>query len=87
MLAFGAYLYEFRNMTQSMFSLLRMILGDFDFESMRVVNPTLGPIIFSIFIVLVSRSYCIVENEMLIKEANMGIDWGNMGIDRTCEQL
>ena len=24
---------------------------------------------------------------MLIKEANMGIDWGNMGIDRTCEQL
>ena len=35
----------------------------------------------------------IVENTMLIKEANMGIDrgnmgidQGNMGIDRTCEQ-
>ena len=31
--------------------------------------------------------YSIVENEMLIKEANMGIDRANMGIDRTCEQL
>ena len=34
-----------------------------------------------------SYYFIFVENQMLIKEANMGIDRGNMGIDRTCEQL
>jgi polycystin 2 len=51
-LTFGSNLFEFRNMTQSIYSLARMVLGDFDFESMRLVNPVLGPFLFGCFIVL-----------------------------------
>ena len=53
MLIFGGRIFAFRNLTQSLFSLLRMLLGDFDFEALRLAQPVLGPIMFTVFILVV----------------------------------
>lgn len=52
MLAFGSHMYAFRNVTQSMYSLIRYLLGDFDAEELLAVNPFLAPILFGLFMVL-----------------------------------
>lgn len=52
MLLFGRELYGFRNLTQSFYSLTRGLLGDFDFEALRIAQPVLGPLVFSLFIML-----------------------------------
>jgi len=49
-LAFGTVLYGYRNLTQSLFTLTRALLGDFAFEDLRVANPLLGPLMFFLFI-------------------------------------
>merc|ERR1719502_1041484 len=52
-MAFGMDLADFKGGVTSIFTLMRMILGDFDFEALRANNKYLGPLLFLTFIVLV----------------------------------
>uniref|UniRef100_A0A7S3DBJ1 Polycystin cation channel PKD1/PKD2 domain-containing protein n=1 Tax=Palpitomonas bilix TaxID=652834 RepID=A0A7S3DBJ1_9EUKA len=44
--SFSLYLAEFRTIPQTIFTLFRVLLGDFDFENMYKANKILGPLLF-----------------------------------------
>ncbi|XP_066248663.1 polycystin-2-like protein 1 [Euwallacea similis] len=52
-LVFGNQVESFRSFGQSMFTLLRTILGDFDYETIQKANSIVAPIYFLTYIVLV----------------------------------
>ena len=52
MLVFQQDLYSFRTITQSMFTLMRALLGDFDYDAMWTSSPTMAPILFITFVFL-----------------------------------
>jgi hypothetical protein len=49
---FNGRLENFRTVTQSLFSLLRSLLGDFDFEELQEANRYMGTLLFILFEVL-----------------------------------
>ena len=51
--AFGAVLYDFSTLPQSMWTLILIILGEFDFESLQQANQALGPLLFITFVLFV----------------------------------
>lgn len=53
MLVFGVQLYEYRNLSATFFSLMRMSLGETDFEALYRASPVIGTILFSVFVCLV----------------------------------
>jgi hypothetical protein len=53
MLIFHTHLLEFRSLTDSFFMLLRMLMGQFDFDGMLRANRIFAPLLFSIFILVV----------------------------------
>ena len=61
---FGSSVQGYRSIVESIFTLLRIILGDFDFPGMRAAQPALGPfyfftyVIFIFFILLVRLLHC-----------------------------
>lgn len=48
-LTYGSYIYEFSTLTQTTFTLFRLMLGDWDFASMQKYNSVLGPVYFVLF--------------------------------------
>ena len=52
-MAFGTHLYSFRSVTESILGLLRMAVGDFDYNDLQSSQPVLGPIMFWVYIFLV----------------------------------
>ncbi|XP_039950258.1 polycystic kidney disease 2-like 2 protein [Bactrocera tryoni] len=53
LLLFGNVHYDFRNFKESLLTMIRMILGDFDYEGIEEANRVLGPIYFLTYIILV----------------------------------
>lgn len=59
-LLFGVQVYDFRSFKDSVFTLFRMILGDFNFKAIESASTYLGPsfflsyIFFVFFVLLVS---------------------------------
>ena len=53
-MSFGMEEYRYRNFLQSLFSLLRMAVGEFDYDALAETQPSLGPLLFWLFIVLVN---------------------------------
>jgi hypothetical protein len=51
-MVFGLHIRNYRTIGESMYTLLRSLLGDFDFESMQVTHSVMGPAFFIIFVVL-----------------------------------
>jgi hypothetical protein len=51
-MVFGTHLRSYRTIGQSVFTLLRSLLGDFDFEEMQYVHPIMGPLFFVLFVSL-----------------------------------
>jgi len=51
-MVFGGRLENFRTIGQSMFSLLRSLLGDFDFVQLQEAHGHMGPTLFILFVVL-----------------------------------
>jgi hypothetical protein len=49
---FNGRLESFRTVGQTMFSLLRSLLGDFDFDELQQAHGYMGPLLFIIFVVL-----------------------------------
>jgi hypothetical protein len=61
-MAFGMDVGEFQDFTNSFFTLFLIILGDFDFDELRLANDLLGPALFISYIVIV---YLILFNMFL----------------------
>ncbi|XP_054085331.1 polycystic kidney disease 2-like 2 protein isoform X2 [Zeugodacus cucurbitae] len=53
LLLFGNVHHDFRNFKESLLTMIRMILGDFDYEGIEAANRVLGPIFFLTYILLV----------------------------------
>ncbi|KNC54914.1 polycystic kidney disease 2 [Thecamonas trahens ATCC 50062] len=52
-LAFGSDVEDFRSFIDTFYTLLRLLLGDFDFETMQYSNRVFGPLYFLFFMVVV----------------------------------
>merc|ERR1712070_1188637 len=50
---FGSVIYEYSSFDKSLVALFLMLLGDFDYETLRRVQPTFGPLFFVLYLVLV----------------------------------
>eukprot|EP00937_MAST-01D_sp_MAST-1D-sp2_P006573 g6573.t1 len=51
-MVFGAKIEEFRTIGDTMFSLIRSLLGDFDFVALERADGTMGPVLFIVFVML-----------------------------------
>jgi hypothetical protein len=49
-LVFGANIPHYRTSGQSAYTLIRAILGDFDFDSLQTAHPVMGPLFFISFV-------------------------------------
>jgi hypothetical protein len=49
-MVYGYRLYQYQTMEKSFFSLLKSLLGDFDFDELRDANPYVGPALFIVFV-------------------------------------
>ena len=75
-LSFGLDLLEYRTFSTSVFALLRMAVGDFDYVALEQSHNLLGPTLFwmyiflvffilmSVFIALISEAYEMAKNEL-----------------------
>lgn len=66
-LLFGTQIKGFSNFSNAVFTLLRLILGDFDFEELEQANRVLGPIyflsyVFFVFFVLLNMFLAIIND-------------------------
>ena len=66
-LLFGIQVYDFRTFMDSVFTLFRMILGDFNFKAIESASIVLGPIyfltyIFFVFFVLLNMFLAIIND-------------------------
>lgn len=66
-LLFGTQMQGFSSFVNAVFTLLRLILGDFDFEEMEAANRVLGPIyflsyVFFVFFVLLNMFLAIIND-------------------------
>ena len=52
-LLLGKQVKDYANLTDSVFSLLRVILGDFDWDGMVAAEPLLGPMYFVCYVLVV----------------------------------
>ncbi|CAH8648471.1 unnamed protein product [Dicrocoelium dendriticum] len=52
-LAFGTQVHDFRKFTTAVYTLFRIILGDFDFGALERANSTFGPIYFIVYVFFV----------------------------------
>jgi hypothetical protein len=49
-MVYGYRLYQYQTMEKSFFTLLKSLLGDFNFDELRDANPYVGPVLFVTFI-------------------------------------
>ena len=75
-LLFGETLSDYKSFTTTLFSLFRILLGDFDFVDLRAQFPVLGPMYFmsfvfigffillNMFMAIINMSYTKVKEEM-----------------------
>jgi len=66
-LIFGTQVYDFSSFNNSIFTLFRIILGDFDFHSLEEANRILGPLyfilyVFFVFFVLLNMFLAIIND-------------------------
>jgi hypothetical protein len=52
-MAFGMDMYDYRSFSASVISLLRMAVGDFDYDELSASQQMLGPVMFWLYIILV----------------------------------
>ncbi|KAF5406231.1 Polycystin 2 like 1 transient receptor potential cation channel [Paragonimus heterotremus] len=84
-LAFGTQVNDFRKFMTSVYTLFRIILGDFDFNSLERANSTLGPIYFivyvffvffvliNMFIAIINETYVGVKSDLQTQESEFEV--------------
>ncbi|XP_054164324.1 polycystic kidney disease 2-like 1 protein [Oppia nitens] len=78
-LLFGTQVKDYSSFGKSVFTLLRLILGDFDFQALEAANRVLGPIfflsyIFFVFFVLMNMFLAIINDTYAEVKAEIGND-------------
>ena len=75
-LLFGPKLYDFSKMSYSAYTLMRTMLGDFDFPAFQAAHPVIGPVFFifyifvvffillNMFLAIINDTYSEVKSEM-----------------------
>ncbi|KAJ1481293.1 hypothetical protein T484DRAFT_1808146, partial [Baffinella frigidus] len=48
-ISFGTDIEEYKTLLDAVFGLFKTLLGDFDFEAIKLINPYLGPLLFITF--------------------------------------
>ncbi len=81
-LLFGIQVYDFRSFTDSVFTLFRMILGDFNFKAIESASTFLGPVYFlcyiffvffvllNMFLAIINDTYADVKTEVKSRKAD-----------------
>ncbi|CAF0936274.1 unnamed protein product [Adineta steineri] len=76
---FGRYLNEWRSFSESIFTLFRMIIGDFDFYAMLDINEILGPlflfsyiyfvyfVLLNMFLAIINETYSRIESDKTLQ--------------------
>lgn len=82
-LVFGTQVHDFSTFERSIYTLFRIILGDFDFESLEAANRLLGPIFFltyvffvffvllNMFIAIINDSYGEIKAELASQKSDI----------------
>ncbi|KAL0214585.1 hypothetical protein P9112_006769 [Eukaryota sp. TZLM1-RC] len=70
-LAFGIDVYEYRSMKHSFLSLFRMVVGDFDYDSIFLANRAIGPFfiisfMFLVFFILLNMFLAIINDTFTV---------------------
>ncbi|CAG2101885.1 unnamed protein product [Medioppia subpectinata] len=78
-LLFGTQVKDYSSFGKAVFTLLRLILGDFDFQALEAANRVLGPIfflsyIFFVFFVLMNMFLAIINDTYAEVKAEIGVD-------------
>ncbi|CAF0799781.1 unnamed protein product [Brachionus calyciflorus] len=97
---FGETLADYQNFFKTLFTLFRIILGDFDFQSLRANFPYLGPIYFmsfvfigffillNMFMAIINQSYTEVKEEMAAQQPEFMLsDYLKLNYSRVVEKL
>ena len=84
-LLFGTMVTDFASFDESIFTLLRTILGDFDFHAIQKADRLLGPVFFvsyvlfvffilmNIFLAIINDTYSLVKTEIAVQKNDVEI--------------
>lgn len=99
-LVFGQTVYNFSAFPESLFTLFRIILGDFDFHELEQANYILGPIFFityvflvffvllNMFLAIINDTYSVVKEELSMKESEFQLsDYIKKGYNKVLKKL
>ncbi|RNA09297.1 polycystic kidney disease 2-like 1 [Brachionus plicatilis] len=97
---FSEFLSDYQNFFKTLFTLFRIILGDFDFKTLRANSPILGPIYFisfvflgffillNMFMAIINQSYTEVKEEMAEQQPEFMLsDYLKLNYSRVVEKL
>jgi len=99
-LVFGTQVKDFSTFQESIFTLFRIILGDFDFHELEAANRILGPIFFmtyvffvffvllNMFLAIINDTYSEVKAEISMQKSEFEIsDYIKRGYNKVLEKL
>lgn len=99
-LVFGTQIADFSTFSESIFTLFRIILGDFDFHALEEANRVLGPIFFityvffvffvllNMFLAIINDTYSEVKAEISAQKSEFEIsDYIKRGYNKVLEKL
>lgn len=99
-LIFGTIVGDFYTPSQSMYTLFRIILGDFNFHALERANYILGPLYFisyvilvffillNMFLAIINDTYSEVKADMALQESDFEIaDYIKKGYDKVLRKL
>ena len=99
-LVFGQTIYNFSTFPESLFTLFRIILGDFDFHELEKADYVLGPIYFityvflvffvllNMFLAIINDTYSVVKEELAMKENDFQLtDYIKKGYKKVLQKL
>lgn len=99
-LIFGSVVTDFSTFRESLFTLFRIILGDFDFHALERANRVLGPtyfisyvvlvffVLLNMFLAIINDTYSEVKADMALQESDFEIsDYIKKGYDKVLRKL
>ncbi|RNA43788.1 polycystic kidney disease 2-like 1 [Brachionus plicatilis] len=99
-LIFGTQVQDFSTFSYAIFTLFRIILGDFDFESLEAANRVLGPIFFltyvffvffvllNMFIAIINDTYGEIKSEIANQKSDIELgSFFKLGYNRVLDKL
>jgi len=99
-LVFGTVVFDFYSLTESIYTLFRIILGDFNFHDLEKAHRQLGPIYFityvflvffvliNMFLAIINDTYSEVKADIALQESEFELaDYIKRGYDKVLKKL